>query len=793
MKYLYFLPIVFLAFFACTTSEVNEKSVSIPGLQNRVEVVRDSFGVAHIYAENEHDLFFAQGYSAARDRLFQFEVWRMQSTGTAAEVLGERELNRDVGVRLFKFRGNMDEEMNHYHPRGKQIIEAYVDGVNAYIDYMLANPAELPIEFRMLDILPQKWTPEVVISRHQGLLGNIGDELNYGRAVAKLGAEEVIALSDFEPGIPDLSLDKSITSELLEKDLIKPYNDFRRSLQFQPEDVAEEYRAENPVSWVLPSEVSSEKQERFTQGSNNWIISGDKSATGFPMLANDPHRTQAVPSLRYIVHLVAPGWNVIGGGEPEIPGISIGHNEYGAWGLTVFGTDAEDLMIYELNPENPEEYKYKEGWKAFEVVWDTIPVKGRNPEIVKHRYSIHGPVTFHDPEAQTAAAMRCGWLEVGGSPYLASLMMDQATNWEEFRQACNASHIPGENMIWADKEGTIGWQAVGIAPIRKNFSGMVPVPGDGRYEWEGYLAIVDKPHLDNPPKGYFATANENVIPKDYPENGAIGYEWADKFRGKRIEMVLSGLEKVSMDQMAELQTDYYAVPASILVPIMKEMDFETPDLKILAEIVLNWDFKLEKSSVAAAIYVQFEKELRKIITEKNLPGEKSGLLNIPMTNIVNWVEADHEERIGDRTELYKKALQSTLLVLNEKLGNDKGKWQYGQEKYKHILLRHPLSAALNKEYRAKFEAGPVARGGYSYTVGATGGGDNQTSGASFRLLINTGDWDETLSMNNPGQSGNISSPFYKNLFKPWADDGFFPLYYSRAKIDMVMYEVEVWK
>ena len=211
-------------------------------------------------------------------------------------------------------------------------------------------------------------------------------------------------------------------------------------------------------------------------------------------MANDPHRRIAVPSLRYMAHLVAPGWNVIGGGEPEIPGISIGHNEYGAWGLTVFRTDGEDLYVYDLNPENLNQYKYQDDWEDMSLIEETIKVKNHPEETVVLRYTRHGPVTYIDSTNFKAYAVRCAWLEPGGSPYLASLRMDQAKNWEEFRAACNYSHIPGENMIWADKKGNIGWQAVGIAPIRRNWSGLVPVPGDGRYEWDGYLPITDKPH-----------------------------------------------------------------------------------------------------------------------------------------------------------------------------------------------------------------------------------------------------------------------------------------------------------
>jgi penicillin amidase len=239
------------------------------------------------------------------------------------------------------------------------------------------------------------------------------------------------------------------------------------------------------------------------------------------MLANDPHRKIAVPSLRYIVHLVAPGWNVIGGGEPEIPGVSIGHNEKGAWGLTIFETDGEDLYVYDLNPKNLNQYWHKGKWVDMKIIQDSIRVKNSSTQKVSYAYTIHGPVTLIDSANHKAYAIRAAWMEPGGAPYLASLRIDQATNWEEFREACSYSHIPGENMIWADKKGNIGWQAVGIIPIRKNFSGYVPVPGDGRFEWDGFLPIKERPHMLNPHKGFFATANQHVTPETYPHWNAI--------------------------------------------------------------------------------------------------------------------------------------------------------------------------------------------------------------------------------------------------------------------------------
>jgi len=506
-------------------------------------------------------------------------------------------------------------------------------------------------------------------------------------------------------------------------------------------------------------------------------------------MANDPHRTIAVPSLRYMVHLVAPGWNVIGGGEPEIPGISIGHNENGSWGLTVFRTDGEDMYIYDLNPNNPMQYKYNDEWVNMDVVSETIKVKGSKDVLIDLKYTRHGPVTYIDSTHHKAYAIRCAWLEPGGSPYLASLRMDQAKTWEEFQQACNYSHIPGENMIWADKEGNIGWQAVGIAPVRNNFSGLVPVPGDGRYEWDGYLPIIQKPNSFNPSKGYIATANQNVTPVDYPYWNAIGFSWSDPYRGERVNEVLSSDNKLTMEDMKALQVDNLSIPARLLVPMLENLSFTGKSAEAI-EKLKGWDFKLNSNSIEAAIYVAFENHLRLLTNQTFIPDEgKAYITSIQMKKVVDWVIAP-DNRFGSdphlgRDQFLANAFNNGISYLEELLGDDIDNWQYGQKKFKHTYFEHALSSSVNKKTRSKLDIGPLPRGGNSFTTGSTGSNNRQSSGASFRMIVNTGNWDDALGTNGPGQSGNPDSPFYRNLFEPWAKDQYFSVYYSRKKIDSV--------
>ena len=814
---------IFLAAPATARAQTGPAPVTLaaPGLNAPVEIIRDHWGINHIYAETEYDLFFAQGYAAARDRLFQFEVWRAQATGTVAEMLGESELERDIGFRLFKYRGDMTQEMNHYHDRGSVIIPAYVDGVNAYIAETEADPSLLPVEFELLAIRPQRWTPEVVISRHQGLLGNIGAELNYGRAVAALGDEAVKRVANFHPGEPDIALDPAIDGALLSQDILGRYNAFRGQIRFRPEHLVPEHRGDAEafarLEAALPGAGGQAVGPRDRRdgvpdwpdapswrdalawqdlediGSNNWVVSGRLSESGFPLMANDPHRAQSSPSLRYWVHLVGPGWNVIGGGEPEIPGVSIGHNEYGAWGLTVFRTDGEDLYVYETDPDDPDRYRYRDGWEEMTVITEEIPVKGQAPHHAEFKYTRHGPVVFEDPDNNVAYAVRAAWLEPGGAPYLASLRMDQAKTWEEFVEACNYSNIPGENMIWADREGNIGWQAVGIAPVRRNWSGLVPVPGDGRYEWDGYLPIKAKPSVFNPGEGFFATANNHVTPPDYPYRDAIGWEWSDPYRWARASEVLGSGRRHTMADMMALQTDYHSIPARTLVPMLRHVTATDDDTERARQRLLAWDFVLVPESVAAGIYAAFETRLRGNVNALFIPGNARGLLRgMAMVKIVAHLNTPGgefgDDPVAGRDAVLLRSLEQAVADLRGKLGRDMDAWQYGQPDYKHATIFHPLSRAVSREWADRFTVGPLPRGGNSYTLNNSGSGDNQTSGASFRIIVDTGDWDRTVGANTPGQSGDPDSPFYENLFGLWANDRYFPVFYSRERVESVAAE-----
>ncbi|GAB2516244.1 penicillin acylase family protein [Spirosoma aerophilum] len=768
------------------------------GLQQPVEIIRDRWGVNHIYAKNEHDLFFAQGYSAAQDRLFQLEIWRRQATGTVAELLGPQEVKRDIGTRLFRFKPNatpaeLDKELLHYHPHGPQIVRAFVAGINAYITDILKTPEKLPFEFRTLDTKPGLWTPAVVISRHQGLMYNVREELNYGRLVKLIGADKLRELQWFHPlpessptktAQPDLTL--HVNGDELFQPILELYEAFRLPLKFNNRAARADEDADE--AHVMPGFDGDKKYV----GSNNWVISGAKSASGYPMLANDPHRAQSTPSLRYWVHLNAPNWNVVGAGEPTLPGVSIGHNDYGAWGLTIFETDNEDLYVYETNPANPNQYRYRgKGsayrWETMKTATETISVKGGQPVTATLKYTRHGPVVFEDAQHHKAYAVRSGGLEIGSAPYLASLRMNQARNWAEFRKACLYSRVPGENMIWADKTGTIGWQSVGLAPLRqassgKNFTGLVPVPGDGRFEWNGFLPIDQLPNKLNPPEGYVATANNNLTATDYPHRNAVGWTWSSPSRAHRIEEVLNdGTRKTLVDFMA-LQSDYLSIPARTLVPLLQNLASPKDRTEQALSYLRKWDYKLTPNAVAASIYVAWEGQLKQAVYLEKVPKvARPYFKSLPTKRVFDALLIP----TPGRDSLLLTCLDKAVAELTTRLGSDMDDWVYGQRKNKHITLTHPLSNMVDKAMRQKINLGPVARGGYAETVNATSNELNQTHGASFRILVDTEDWDKTLGINTPGQSGDPESPHYGDLFPIWAENSYFPVFFTKEKIKTV--------
>ncbi len=744
-------------------------TLRIPGLKDTVKVVRDRSGIPHIYAKNTGDLFLAQGFVQAQDRLFQIDLWRRSVQGRLAEILGPDFVERDRLARLMHYRGDMNAEWMSYGPDTKQIVEQFVKGINAWVAITRNN---LPIEFTYAGYKPELWKPEDVLSRAEGFTmgGNALGEVFRARLTTLVGAQRAVQFLPPEPAIHvsvPPGIDLGIIDDRLEAQLLTIGAGARFS-QLQARAA------------LIEGQLS-----RRQEGSNNWVVSGRKSETGKPLLANDPHRNLDHPSLRYLVHLNAPGWNVIGAVQPYLPGVSVGHNDRIAWGLTVFLTDAQDLYIEKLNPDNPHQYQYQGKWIDLEIQKDSIAVKGRGaPVDVEYQYTRHGPVITTDLKRHEAVVLRWTGAEPGTVGYLGDLSIDRARNWEEFREALARHKMPAENFVYADVDGNIGYQAAGLSPIRPNWPGLLPVPGwTGNFEWKGWFSLDDLPHAYNPENGFLATANNNVLPPG--EKRPIGYEWLNPARINRIREVLTSREKFGIPNFEKLQHDAVAWNAEQLVPLLAHLKADDTDVERARTQLVAWDKDMLRSSTAATIYFVWEEKALELLVAGKLTGPlateyvaREGDVLVPALTHPGspWFGSDAAKA---RDALLIAALAAAVKDLKEKSGGDMSQWTWGS--MHNATFRHPL--AVNAEMETLLNIGPIPRDGYGLTALSTGGpGFTQTVGATFREVLDLNEWDRSVATSAPGQSGQPGSRHFSDLAKLWGDESYFPLPYSDSAV-----------
>jgi penicillin amidase len=728
--------------------------IELAGLAKPVEVLRDEWGVPHIYAASQDDLFFAQGFVAAQDRLWQMEMWRRTGEGRLSEILGASSVERDKFARLMRYRGDMEAEWKSYAPDTRRIIEAFVKGVNAFIETSRDN---LPIEFQLTGIKPELWTPEVCLTRMAGyvMTRNATSEILRAQVVNLVGAVKAAELLETDPPTWT-TVPKGLDLAGIDSKVVAAAN-----------------AASAPVSFGN------------IEGSNDWVVSGKLSATGKPLLANDPHRPINLPSLRYIVHLNAPGWNVIGAGEPTIPGIAAGHNERVGFGFTIVGIDQQDVYVEEVNPQNADEYRYKGKWEKMQVERERLKVKGEDERELALKFTRHGAVIYEDKERHRAYTLRWVGSEPGSAGYLASLSLNRAQNWDEFLKALERWKVPSENLVYADVDGNIGWQAAGLAPIRKNWNGLLPVPGaTGEYEWQGFLPLSELPHLYNPAKQFIATANHNILPPGYKHQ--LNYEFSLPYRFRRIEEVLSKGGKFTVADFERLQHDETSLVARALVPLLRKVKASDATTREVIEMLLQWDFVMKKDSVEPLIFETWLEKVKTAFFKPTMPEKVWGLvgnrLSVRQTTMALKTadaiifDANAPQR---RNDALLASLQETIAELQKQFGTDMKKWYWGNV---HIAeFKHQLPGKLTNNL---FDLPSVARGGDANTVNATGGPRyKQTAGASYRQVLDLSDWDNSVAVNVPGQSGQPFSPHYGDLLPLWAEGKYFPLLFSRQKIE----------
>jgi len=764
---------------------VQQQTLTIQGLQKPARIVIDHWGIAHIFANNVHDAFFLQGFNAARDRLWQIDLWRKRGLGLLAKNFGASYVDQDRAARLFLYRGDMTREWAAYAPGTRDATEAFVQGINAYVHDVRAGTKPLPPEFKLTATLPDDWqTDDVVRIRSHALVSNVTSEVAraYVACAAGIGADRLRRkLDPPHTTVVPQGLDPCDISD----DVLKDYVLATEPVSFAPPPKVK--GADNAPPLRFGDAVSGEMGE----GSNNWVIAPSHSATGRAILANDPHRQLGVPALRYIVHLSAPGFSIIGAGEPALPGVSFGHNDSIAWGLTIFNTDQEDLYVYMLKPGEPNFYRYGSGYEAMRVVHETIDVKGEAPRDVELRFTRHGPVLALDAAKGHAFAVRTVWNEPGVSGYLGSSRMWRAQSWDDFRSARDQWGAPPLNLVYADTKGNIGWAPGGVTPVRPNWDGLMPVPGDGRYEWRGFLSGDQLPSAFNPKEGWFATANEMNLPAGYPaDQRKISFEWADPTRIVRIKDVLSRNPKVSLADSMALQTDSHSAQSVRLTTLLAPLTSDDPQVSQALSILKRWDHDETVGSAAAAIYeVWATKHLSPatvfIVTPAAArPFVGSGSLDAVITYLEHPDSALGADPAAARDALLLSSLKEALGELESEMGPDLTGWSWGR--LHHATFEPAIGVLAEPALKAQMSMGPLELPGSASSPRAATyrvWDFAVTSGASVRLVLDVGRWDDSVAINAPGQSGDPFSPHYRDLFPLWAAGDYVPLLYSRAAVE----------
>jgi penicillin amidase len=747
---------------------------TVHGLERPATLILDHWGIAHIFAGSVRDAYFLQGYNAARDRLWQIDLWRKRGLGRLAASLGPAYVAQDRAARLLLYRGDMQREWGAYAPGAQAVATAFAAGINAYVAEVRAGARPLPLEFTLSGSLPESWKPEDLVRiRSHGLVGNVGSEVERAQVACKAGLAADRLRMQLEPpheGRVPAGLDPC----RIPADVLKDYELGTQPVRF----------AAGGVSAALDGPVRS-----VTEGSNSWVIAPSHSATGRPILADDPHRALTVPSLRYIVHLEAPGLSLIGAGEPALPGISFGHNGHVGFGLTIFEVDQEDLYVYELNPADSSEYRYRGAWEKMRTVRETIAVKGAPAQQVELRFTRHGPVLRLDPKARVAFALRSVWSEPGAAPYFASTWLAAVRNWQQFLAARQHWGAPPLNLVYADTAGNIGWAPAARVPVRANWDGLLPVPGDGRYEWRGFLRGGQLPWRYNPPQGWFATANEMNLPKGYPDRPPISFEWANRSRIDRIREVLAARPKLDLNDSMALQNDNRDLLAGQLIGLLAPLAATDPQVSRSLELLRHWDLDEAASSTAATVYQVWVNHLVPMTVERVARGPVQDLIaGGSLAAIVGYLQHP-DTRLGTdpsaaRNELLMASLSAAVAELEQRLGQDVAAWQWGRV---HQMTFIPAIASLaDAGMKVRLSLPAVELGGSGNSPHAAAFDPPRfdvVAGASVRMVLDVGDWDRSVTVNAPGQSGDASSPHYADLLQTWGAGQYVPLLFTRAAID----------
>lgn len=701
-------------------------STTLTGLRAPVEVIRDRWGVPHIYAQSLDDLFFAQGFVVAQDRLWQMEMYRRMYRGELSAIMGPGYVAHDRLARLLRFRGPHDErEWTSYHPAGRRVFDAFARGVNAFI---AQAGTRLPVEFTLTGVEPGRWTAEDLVLRTQTAmpLADAIAELRLAREVLRVGADSANRLARPSP-YRALVLPEGLDLAQLDSAAITALQALRTG------DVKPPLLPAYAALEGSGASVNNGVQED-SPGSNNWVISGRLTRSGKPIVANDPHRAVENPSFRYIVHLDAPGYRAIGATEPVLPGVMIGRTERLAWGLTIVGTDQSDVYVAPMDDAG--RVQIAGVWEAPRVVREVIAVKGAPSDTATLRLTSRGPVFHIDQTRRMAYLLRSTAHLPGSAGYLSALRYPALRDCREFLDAQRYYLAPTENMICGDVDGNIAWQASAASPRRPNWHGRLPVPADGRYEWRGLRD--DLPREFNPSRGWIATANHDIHPEGY-DPPLFFKRGPARERQDRLEQQLAMPGPFDAAHSRQLQHDAFNAAGARDARLFAGWTAQDAEAERLRSALAAWDGQHTRESLAAAAY------------------------RFVGPQLVARMRADAPPTAG----LLENALLVARDSLRARFGADMTQWRWGR--FNRSELPHPFVAA--------YDAPAVERHGGAGFVAAVG--------ATYREVFDLVHPDSSWATNLPGQSGQPGSPFYANLVEPFGRAEYFPLAFTREAVERV--------
>jgi penicillin amidase len=744
-------------------------TVQIKGLRDQVVIRRDERGIPYIEAKNDEDLYFAQGYVTASDRLFQMDLFRRTARGELAEVLGAGPNNiaidQDKLHRTIGFGQVVEAEWAQASPQSRKVLEAYAGGVNAYIDSL--TDKTLPPEFRVLQYKPKPWRPSdslVVIKIFFEALSDTWRIDLMREALSALPAEKRARL------LPEISPIDVLVYGTDAKGPAKSTTATRRS-EVSNEVLSEATRIESIRNDAL---ARIGLHAEGLAASNNWVVSGKRTTTGKPLLSNDPHLRATAPSIWHMVHLSAPGVRVAGVTSPGLPGVILGHNDRIAWGFTNVGPDVQDIYLEKFDPANPNKYMTPAGWQEVTIRHEEIRVRKGIGSAEADTVTQDVTVTRHGPIILDSDNKRYALRWTGLDPKLNNpdftYRMNRARNWKEFTQALESFTAPTQNIVYADVDGHIGYHAAGVIPIRKSGDGSVPYDGStDAGEWTSYIPISKLPQLYDPPSGVIVTANQRIVGTDYPY--FLSHHWAQPYRARRIYDLLTEKPKLSTEDFRRVLGDVYSIAgvlfaqqvAKTIRPTLTPADQKLSEALNALE---SWDGKLNVESRVAPLVAQMRLAFRSKILNAAL-GETlvrsyqwsnfdTTLDHIIKTQPAEWLPKD----MANYAQLFRSVYDEAVATLTRSLGADQSKWTWGdmvKARFPHALSGAPLIGS-------QFAIPAFPQNGSGGLVGAT---VNVGASVSMRLIADPSNWDLTQQGIALGESGLPTSPHWKDQLDDW--------------------------